>query len=532
MLIASLLIASAWAQAEARDYQIAIQLPPDPCATGQLKFNTGPWPSLPLTVMGEPARLFPADPDSYTGAPIPIRRTPERPLVLIVDGNGFGLDDYDDMSSYLAGKGFNVMVIDRPRDNGPDPIQQALSAIATALATLSLPDDTPVGLIGHSRGGQIAIETIIANHGAANGYNIDLAVLLSPKLDNGTSTILDPEQLPALASIYGSQDNDVGGLTDTLNDAIAAYDRSGDENSTTCHSANPVGCPYVPQMHRLMVYIHGADHSGLVNRPVGFAPVGEEWDPYNNYLSRSDQFCIAKAYTLAMLEWTLNGDELWKAMVHTEHVPSSIRTMTTAAPDELGNPAGTPVRLGLQLSPGKRSVIENFEDGSWNIASQTPNVLLQLLTEGQTAGTTYNNRHVSKIAALGWTQHDNWQLIGFTVPFGRRDVSNFSHLSVRLGQFADFTNPLVGNTPNTEPAVLIGLYDGESSDWTWSEHHGRILPADKRPNGQYQSVMSTLKIPLTAFNGLDKSAIQAVYLALPAGTQGTLLMDSLEWVKE
>jgi hypothetical protein len=31
---------------------------------------------------------------------------------------------------------------------------------------------------------------------------------------------------------------------------------------------------------------------------------------------------------------------------------------------------------------------------------------------------------------------------------------------------------------------------------------------------------------------LNKSAIEAVYLAFPAGSKGTLLIDSVEWFRE
>ena len=79
---------------------------------------------------------------------------------------------------------------------------------------------------------------------------------------------------------------------------------------------------------------------------------------------------------------------------------------------------------------------------------------------------------------------------------------------------------------------MIGLSDGSSSSWVWSHAHGAIPPADQRPNGQHQSVMNTLKIPLTAFSNIDKSTIEAVYVAFPAGSQGTLLIDSVEWFKE
>lgn len=149
-----------------------------------------------------------------------------------------------------------------------------------------------------------------------------------------------------------------------------------------------------------------------------------------------------------MLEWTLDNNTSDTSMVHGQHVPASIQAMTTTAPDEFGNPAGSPARIGRQVSAKKRSVIENFEDGTWSIASQTPMVVTQVVDEGDLAGGTMNVRHAGS-GSLG----------------GR------------------------STTPGT------------------------------------------LNIPLTAFSGINKNAVEAVYLAFPAGSQGTLLIDSVGWFK-
>jgi pimeloyl-ACP methyl ester carboxylesterase len=502
-------------------------IPPDPCISSQFEFEPEPWPSQDLTVMGRPARLFEAGPSSNPGDP-PVRHSASlRPLVLVVDGNSFDLSGYNDLAGYLAKKGFNVIVVDRTQNGGPDPVDQARAAIDAAFEELGLPADARVGVIGHSYGGTVAIDTAVANHDDPAGYNIEALVLLAPKVSDGAGTLLSSSQVPALLAVYGSQDHDVGGLAEPLTDAFAAYDRSGTESSTTCHNGF---CHYQAQMHRTMVYIHGADHSGLVNRDPE-AALGAP-DPFNNYVARSDQFCITKAYTLAMLEWALDDNAEFKSMVHGKHVPASINSMTTDSADEQGNAAGTPVRIGLQVSPKKRSVIENFEDSAWTLVNQTPNVLLQLVTEGEYSGDDMNIRHATKLGLIGWPEHDDWQLLGFAVPSGKRNVTGFTHVAMRLGQLAAVTDAAFANPPNSFPSVMIGLFDGVSSSWVWSDEGGQILPADRRPNGQYQSVMSTVKIPLSAFSGLDKGAVEAVLLAFPAGTQGTLLVDSVEWFKE
>jgi hypothetical protein len=364
---------------------------------------------------------------------------------------------------------------------------------------------------------------------ARAGYDIRALVLLAPKVADGTGALLAADAVPALLAVYGSQDNDVGGLSDDLTDAFAAYDRSGTESSTTCHQPF---CEYQAQLHRTMVYVHGADHSGLINQEPGLASVQNPWDPFNNYLSQADQFCIAKAYTLAMLEWTLDANTQWKSMVHGSHVPASIQAMTTAASDELGNLAGSPLRMALQVSPKKRSVIENFEDGAWSIASQTPEVVTDVKNEGELAGGDTNVRHATRLGLVSWPERDEWQLVGLGVPGSRRNVTGFTHVAFRLGQVAAVADAAVANPANTYPSVMIGLTDGSSSSWVWSHAHGAIPPADQRPNGQHHSVMNTLSIPLAAFSNIDKSRIEAVYVAFPAGSRGTLLIDSVEWFKE
>ena len=98
---------------------MTLLLPPDPCVNTQIVFNPAPWPSQDLEVLGQPARLFEAGPSSNPGES-PRRHDPFAvPWSSIVDASGFGLGSYGDLSAYLAAKGFLVVVIDRPTQNGP-----------------------------------------------------------------------------------------------------------------------------------------------------------------------------------------------------------------------------------------------------------------------------------------------------------------------------------------------------------------------------------------------------------------------------
>ena len=154
ILCALIVSVAAWPAAEEPTLQsqataTILWPPPDPCVGTHVAFNPAPWPSLDLVVMGQPARLFEAGPSSNPGDP-PRRHNPsERPLVLVVDGNGFNLTAYNDLAGYLAER------VQRRRHrpaslNGPNPVQQATAAIAEAFDTLGLPDTAPVAVIGHS----------------------------------------------------------------------------------------------------------------------------------------------------------------------------------------------------------------------------------------------------------------------------------------------------------------------------------------------------------------------------------------------
>jgi hypothetical protein len=118
------------------------------------------------------------------------------------------------------------------------------------------------------------------------------------------------------------------------------------------------------------------------------------------------------------------------------------------------------------------------------------------------------------------------------VPFAKRNVTLFSHVAVRVGQLghgptADYSNP-----PNESQSVMIGLSDGSTTRWRWSHDYVTIPQNDRRPNDGMHNVMNTIAVPLAAYSGLNKSAIEAVYLAFPAGSKGTLLIDSVEWFRE
>lgn len=494
-------------------------VPPDPCNSGQIQIGWEPV-VVDLEAAGGEVQLY-SDP----GAPSARPGMRGKPLAVIVNGNSYDLADYEDLASFLVRRGFYVAVAERP-GGGLDPVDFVLEAIAVALDEIGqTAAATPVGLVGHSVGGAVAINAAARNEEEGLGYDIQAVVGLAPQVGS-VETHLEVEHSPAFLAIYGSQDQDVDGLTNKANDAFAAYDLAGTESSTTCHGAG--FCLVTTGLDRTMIFVHGADHSGLVNRSAssGYYPCAF---PYNNYLAKADQFCIAKGYTEAFLRWTLADDALYRDMVRGRWKPASIAAIDTAAADELGNPAGTPLRMRFQSSPARRSVIENLEDGAWTVASATPDVVAQLFEAGDNIDGSANVRHQTKYLALGWPEDDTWQLIGFTVPASKRNTTGFSHVALRAGQLRSVPPANMENPANQSQSVMIGLHDGTHTSWKWL---APIPPNDERPDGQTHSVMSTFAVALSNFSGIDKTRIEAVYLAFPGGTQGTLIVDSFEWFKD
>jgi hypothetical protein len=520
--LAAILLALALAitavPAEARDRGVAmLPVPPDACWPATMILG-GPPPVPSTLLLGGTVEAY-----SDWSAPSALAGQKAKPVALIVNGNGYILSDYEDLASHLARAGFIAAVAQRP-GGGADPVEFSLAALEAVLDHFGLSPDTPVGLVGHSVGGGVVVNAAVRNHEQNLGFAIEAVIGLAPQVGN-VPTHLDAEHAPAYLLIYGSQDQDVHGLSNVANDAFAAYDLAGHEGSTTCHRGV---CRVAPGLDRTMLFIHGADHSGLINR-TPTCPIGGCAEPFNSYLTTASQFCISKAYTEAFLRWAVADDPLYHKMVRGRWRPASIQNMVTALPDELGNPAGSPLRMRFQVGPARRSVIESFEDGAWEVSAVTPAVMTQLFDSGELLGTSANVRHLSRWLAVGWPQEGSWQLIGFKVPAGRRNVSTFTHVALRAGQLSALLTPDVANPANSSQLVLLGLSDGQQSSWRWLKP---IPPNDLRPSGKTHSVMSTFAERLTGFSGIDKSNLESVLLAFPQGSQGTLLIDSLEWFRD
>jgi hypothetical protein len=494
---------------------VPVLLPPDPCVLTSISLV--PLQEINLPEPGDGIRIL-VDNGVW-------ERLPDNAQVaLIVNGNGYSQQDYEDLAEFLARNGFIAVIAHRPTPLlYPTPAAFVVDALQATFAELGLDGDTPVALIGHSVGGQVVVNTAIYNQDTEAGYNIQAVVGLAPNAaDIGHLT---GDHTPAYLLIYGSQDEDVEGDAMLPAEAFAAYDLAGMEDSTTCNT--PPCLQLYPPFERIMIYIHGAGHAGLINSPGGGC-LQDQCDPISAYLSPADQFCIAKGYTNAFLRWKLRGETVNKLTARGDYTPPSIAAITSDAPDYKGNPAGSPLRLAFQVSPVLRRSVENFQDEQFDLFAVSPDVVHQLAGTDEHSDPPNYVRHQTRYLLVGWPNRDEGQHIGLNTPPNVRNTTHFSHLGLRLGQFGgapfDYENPF-----DTEQSIQICLGDGRQFSCEWSHVWGTIPPNDPQPDDVAHSVMNTISIPLGAFQGIDRSNVEAVLFLLPPDSQGTLMVDSIEW---
>ncbi len=153
-LLAVVLAAGTAAPVSAQVAQLHPDLmpPPDPCVS--------------TVFLPPPILTYDLDPPSGTedfsaGIRIHVEQTwsrQQRPVALIVNGNGFSMAHYTDFAEYLARQGFVAAVARRPSGVVYDVDTFVLDSLAAVLDHQGLPPTTPAALIGHSVGGRFVLD--------------------------------------------------------------------------------------------------------------------------------------------------------------------------------------------------------------------------------------------------------------------------------------------------------------------------------------------------------------------------------------
>lgn len=441
-------------------------------------------------------------------------------VVVIINGNNFGIYDYQALALHLAQNGFVVLTAEREGNYSTDP-SVVVDVLDAAFGQLGIHPDSEVGVIGHSVGGGVVVNGVIENQTSGANYDIEALIGLAPNVEDAQH--IDGSHVSDYLLLYGSEDEDMGGTSGWPREAFAAYDRADTEGSTTC-TTSPCFL-FQPLMERTMVYVHGADHAGFLGGP------GQAWA--NDYLDVSDQFCIGKAYMNGFLRWHMKGDQAYKLLLRGDWTPPSMSFIDSIEVDGLGNPIGTDLRLYTQFSPKQRRSIENFEDGAVSVAFQSPDVVTDFIEAGENATANHFVRHETNLHVVGWPQRAQYQYYAMWVPWNSRNASDFSDFSVRMGQLWRSASPY-NNPLNQEQPAFVALYDGNGQfHWERLDHWGDIPRNDRRgASNSAHSAMATIAIPLNEFTNVDLTDIRAVFFAFLPNTSGTVMIDNLEWLRD
>jgi dienelactone hydrolase len=464
-----------------------------------------------------------------------------RPVVLLFNGAGYTYSDYDIVARHLAGNGFVAVVVQAEESSPPlfcDP-QFAICIEDRArkgIAYLKLlrdnwvwagqADFTNLSLVGHSRGGETAVEaaSIIRWEETSLGNSGVRAVVSLAPTDVGVDGLTGRRRLlgresPAFLVVYGSRDEQVHGAATTdgaplflpHETGFALYDRAGTENSL---EGFPISLDN--QVEKAMQFVYRANHhqfSDLCGSSIACAP---------STLTCDQQHTVAKGLVNAFLRWKVLGDTGYKAWFD----------------GTVQNPWG--LEIWPQLSDGawnSRRVIDNFQDGEvptntlGGTLSVNGNLQAQVVDNWETDPQSLHGPEDG--FRLEVTHHavSASNILQWSIPVGKGNLSSFSHLSFRIGQDYDAQSPARVNVRIRRAGSWSALVSSEGFGVIPEpDHMGTTLCLGGFYPDRTVVHMRTIRIPLSAFGG-DLTNVQNVQIRFDDATtlDKVLYLDNLEF---
>ncbi len=460
--------------------------------------------------------------DIYIEKSMSLNPPKNMPVVLIVNGNSYAKEEYDDIAEFLAKNGFLIAVARRENNGGAseDPLF-ILGTLDAVFDYAKLNQNSPVGLIGHSRAGLVVNNAAIENHNLQHGYKINAVINVAPNIAEQDQK-LTGEHAEAFLSIWGSRDSDMKGESGTVSEGIAAYDMAGTE-STTCDGNCIL---FTPKIDKTSVYVYGANHAEFLgthtNAPWSAPNVDDTDIPKHPYLNTDDQFCIGKAYLNAFLRKHLNGDTRFNGFLRNRALPKSLAMIVSDTDDGLGQEAGSALRIKHQFSPRLKLQIENFEDEFYELTGKSAQVFDFPVYENNLETAPYNIRHKSKFLWVSWEDISYTQYIGFAVDGDKQDISEYTHLSLRAGLVNGVPWPMYSNESGNAN-IRIGLSSANGG----SQYFYRELESTDK-----HTTMQTIVIPLEDFAGVDLEQVNEIFISFAPGTKGSIILDNLEFIRD
>jgi hypothetical protein len=449
---------------------------------------------------------FPAD---VAGATSPSQISAAKanyPLVVVVHGNGHTYTNYAFLLEHLAHNGFIAVAI---HINGGLHGLARANAFFDHLNTINQAFGSSVqnnvAVLGHSRGGEAVFKIARLNQSLGLGIGLSALMALGPTDQYGRETITGAASRP-LFVLYGAKDDDVSGWPpyagyNVRQSGFSLYDRFDSED-------------------KAMAFVHDATHNGFVthNEVFGTAPVPP-------LMTVADQQKILLAYVNAFCRMHLLAEPQWVGMFTGEWRPPAV--------------AATGAVMAFQYRNTTRRTVDQFEGphapSDWQTSTigdaATQSGLPADPVETQLFPQDNQSPHDTGGLRLAW-DHIGDQLV-FDLPAGQRNVTGFTHLSIRLGKVVNSVS-----NPSGQQNLRVGLRDGGGNERLirTSAFGGIADIAQANEVGNTKSSMCTVRIPLTAFTVVCAGAVQVdltdvvkVKVAFTEKATGEIAVDELEF---
>jgi hypothetical protein len=396
---------------------------------------------------------------------------------------------------------------------------------------------TRVGTMGHSRGGEGVVKQYLYNTSLGSPYNVRAVLPLAP-VDFNRYVINNV----ALEVVLPYCDGDVNDNQGVHYFDDARYNIAGDTGAK----------------HTLQVM--GANHNyfNTIWTPGLFAAgTGEDWsaytsggtsDPYcgtvagNKRLTASQQQGVGRAYISAFMRVYVGGETQFLPIL-TGAAPPPASAQTTNLHASYHAPDTSLTRRDVNRLLNSTNLTTNTLGGATTQSGMTPQDLCggdapqpaQCLPATQATTRQPHTVPSALSTKRGLSQlRTGWGTINANyvnnLPTGSNDVRAFQSLQFRVSvNFNDSRN-----TPNVSQNFSVTLTDGTGA--TASVRVSDYTDALFYPPGNTASVpkifLNTVRIPLTAFVGLNLADIRSVQFKFDQTTQGALQISDLAFASD
>lgn len=453
--------------------------------------------------------FYPADVAGVTD-PIQISAVAaDYPLIVIVHGNGHDFVSYDFLLNHFAKNGFIAVSINCKFLSGSSLIhgmnglgraEALFKHLEVIFAKFGTKVQNNIGIMGHSRGGEAVLKAARLNNTGGLGYNFNAVMSLGPTDQYGSEVFAGAWSKPYFV-LYGSRDGDINGGIWTPGYTVpqtgfALWDRADGSEKT-------------------MAFVYLATHNGFVTTNSDSSDAG--------LLTNTVQKAITQAYMNAYFRMNLKGESIWKGMFTGEWKPASI--------------SSTPAQVFMQYQETGTRTVDKF-DGVINWQASTIGGTVTAIglpinpEEDKLRILDNHSPHDSKGLKIQWD--NNTDVVEFSIPAAQKDISGFTHLSIRITQKdGSGQNPV-----NLDQNLRINLKDGSNN-----ERAVRVSPfyripfPDQRPDPSVRkSAMVTVRIPLKSYTivcagqvQVDLTDVTTLALKFSENSSGEIEIDNIEF---